>query len=697
MKKVKIFLADLTHMGLGVATETMPLGIGLIASYAKKTFGESIEIKLFKYPDKFLKALKEDLPDIVGSSNYVWNSFLSEWACRKAKQIHPNVLTVQGGPNFPFDNVADQIDLLQNRPHTDIYVKLEGEVAFSKILEKFLSSGPQGVLTAPIPGCVYLDPKAPSSLVAGPDVPRLQDLDEIPSPYTNHLMDEFFDGILSPIIQTTRGCPFTCDFCNSAASYYNKIRVFSTETVFAEVDYIADRATAVENSTGRGSGMLSIGDDNFGMYPRDKEVSRHIAQKNTHLGWPRYMYAATGKNRVERVSDAISFLSKVLVQSFSLQSSNPETLEAIGRANMKLVSYAHLSKAASDKGLLPNCELIIPLPYETLQSYYEGIRNIIEIGNMKITTFTLQMNYGTVYRDKEFKRKHGYKEKYRLVPRDFGEYDGEKIFEPEMVASSTKYMSFEDYLDIRCFTFYVETFYDRMCEGFIKFVLEMGLSRYDYMATLRDEFKQAPESLKKVRESFINETIFELKDSEEALFEFYSKPENFEKLKKGLIGGNVVFKHKAMAVGDCVEDVVCFVAHCVKTLLLKSKHAEDLEFHEMLECIKRASYCKIKDVLSRNYSKDTYLYEGAFDVQQWSEDKKNRPLVYFKKPTKTFFSFTEPVRNFRNKVFDQYGDSISARTSILAKFTRIDRFFRTPLEKEVHAGPTLKRQTHQFS
>ena len=190
MRKVKIFLADLTHMGLGVATETMPLGIGLIASYAKKNFGESIEIKLFKYPDKFLKALKDDRPDIVGSSNYVWNSFLSEWACRKAKQIHPHVLTVQGGPNFPFDNESDQIDLLRNRPHTDIYVKLEGEVAFSKILEKFLSSGPRGVLSAPIPGCVYLDPMALSSLVAGPDVPRLQDLDEIPSPYTNHLMDE---------------------------------------------------------------------------------------------------------------------------------------------------------------------------------------------------------------------------------------------------------------------------------------------------------------------------------------------------------------------------------------------------------------------------------------------------------------------------------------------------------------------------
>jgi len=689
MKKIKIFLTDLTHMGLGVATESMPLGIGLIASYAKKVFGESLEIKLFKYPDKFLKALKEEQPDIVGSSNYVWNSFLAEWANRKAKQIHPHVLTVQGGPNFPFDDEEDQIDFFQHRPHTDIYVKLEGEIAFSKILEKFLSSGSQGVLSEPIPGCVYLDPKVPSSLVIGPDIPRIQDLDEIPSPYTNKLMDKFFDGMLSPIIQTTRGCPFTCDFCNSAAIYYNKIRKFSDETVFAELDYIVEKITAVEASIGQGTGMLSIGDDNFGMYTRDKDVSRHIAQKNIQLGWPRYVYCTTGKNRVERVSDAISCLNKILVQGFALQSSNEKTLKAIGRANMKLVSYSEQSKAASDKGLLPVCELIIPLPHETLQSYYDGIRKVIDVGNMKINTYTLQMNYGTVYRDQIYRQEHGYEQKFRLVPRDFGEYDGEKIFEPEMVATSTKYMSFEEYLDIRCFTFYVEAFYDQVFEGFIKFVLEIGLSRYDYMATLRNEFEQAPESLKKVRDSFVEDTVFELKESEEALFEFYSKPENFKQLQQGVIGGNVIYKHKAMVIGDCTEDLIEFVTHCVKTLLLKSKHKKDPEFHAMLECIKKTYYCKIKDVLSAEYSEDTYVYEGDYDVQQWSEDRKSKSFANFKKPTKTVFSFTESVKNFRNKTFGRYGDSISGRATILARITRIDRFFRIPLEIESRTNPDL--------
>ena len=46
MSKIVIYLADLTHTGNGIATESFPLNIGLIASYAKKIFSDKIEISL---------------------------------------------------------------------------------------------------------------------------------------------------------------------------------------------------------------------------------------------------------------------------------------------------------------------------------------------------------------------------------------------------------------------------------------------------------------------------------------------------------------------------------------------------------------------------------------------------------------------------------------------------------------------------
>ena len=668
---------------MGVATENMPLGIGLIASYAKKIYGDSLEIRLFKYPDKLLEALKSEQPDILGSTSYSWNSNLSEWACKKAKQIHPEILTVQGGPHFPSDDLEEQINFFHRRPHTDIFVRLEGEIAFAEIIKRFLLSGHSGVLSEPVPGCNYIDHKHSSpKLVVGPDIPRIQELDEIPSPYLNGMLDEFFDGELSPVVQTARGCPFACDFCNSGASYYDKIRTFSDKMIFAEIDYITAKILSMEKETGKCSGILTIADDNFGMYPRDKGVAQLISEKSTSLGWPRFIVMFTGKNRVERVTDAISSLKNLMTQSMAMQSLNQDTLEAIGRGNMKIVQYEQHSKDSFEKGIQPNCELIIPLPHETLKTYFEGIRKFINIGNMRVITYTLQMNYGTPYRNKEFIEKHGYKTKYRLITKDSGKYDGEYVFETEMVPSETKYMSFEDYLEIRSFTLFMEIFYNQLFDEFIQFVFAIGLSGYDYMDTIRNRFqKHAPKNLNNLRDNFLKDTASEMMDSEEALYEFYSKSENYEKLIEGLIGSNVTFKHKAIATGNHLNDLMDYVYSCVKTLILKSKYAKDNDYHIMLDGVKKYVVCKMEGFLSSEISKNQCIYEGEFDIKRWLEDKTNKPISRFKYPTKMVFDYSASSKAFRDKLFGLYGDSMVGKITILSRTHNINQILRVPIDK----------------
>ena len=59
------------------------------------------------------------------------------------------------------------------------------------------------------------------------------------------------------------------------------------------------------------------------------------------------------------------------------------------------------------------------------------------------------MLYGTEFKNPDFREKYKYKGKYRIVPLNFGEYDGKKIFDFEEVGISTKDLSFEDYLALR--------------------------------------------------------------------------------------------------------------------------------------------------------------------------------------------------------------------------------------------------------
>ena len=70
---MKIFLGDLVHTWNKVSVWTMPLNIGYIAAYAEKYLPCNFEFKLFKDPELMIKAIKEEKPDIVALSFYVWN------------------------------------------------------------------------------------------------------------------------------------------------------------------------------------------------------------------------------------------------------------------------------------------------------------------------------------------------------------------------------------------------------------------------------------------------------------------------------------------------------------------------------------------------------------------------------------------------------------------------------------------------
>ena len=47
----KVSFCDLTHTGQLVSANTFPLGMAMVAAYAKKALGEDIDMELFKYPE----------------------------------------------------------------------------------------------------------------------------------------------------------------------------------------------------------------------------------------------------------------------------------------------------------------------------------------------------------------------------------------------------------------------------------------------------------------------------------------------------------------------------------------------------------------------------------------------------------------------------------------------------------------------
>ena len=222
MSKPKIYFADLTHTAQGISAATFPLGISYVLSYAKKHLGADFDVRLFKFPSALEEAIVKEPPKILSFSNYSWNLEISYKMASLAKAHNPNIITVFGGPNFPI-LVEEKLKFLQARPNMDFYVELEGELGFVDLVKNlgnrgFDASRLKESQDTPLNTNYVWDDQI---IFGRPE--RIRDLEEIPSPYLTGAMDEFFDLPLVPMIETTRGCPFSCTFCADGIEMKSKV------------------------------------------------------------------------------------------------------------------------------------------------------------------------------------------------------------------------------------------------------------------------------------------------------------------------------------------------------------------------------------------------------------------------------------------------------------------------------------------
>ena len=672
-KPLLIYLADPTHDGTGrIAVEIFPYNIGLVASYAKKVLGDAVEIKLFKYVGPLLAALKDRPPDILGCSNYTWNSQLSHFLCERAKQQNPNILTVQGGTNYPF--AADgQLEFLSQRPFVDFHVSYEGEKAFVNLIKSCVECRDVKELRErPVDGCQSISPTT-RRLITGIPVPRTKNLDEVPSPYVTGLLDDFFDGQLIPLLETNRGCPFMCNFCNAGEDYYKKVNQFSTEYLRQEWHYIAPRIVEAGVTT------VVFADNNFGMYPRDAELCRMLKELQEEYGWPKRIISTTGKNHKKRIIEATEILGPALSINISAQSMDPTVLKHIKRSNVSLDVYKEVNDVLLKEGRIQKGELIACLPGETFETFMSGLRQMMECGAQQIYNYTLQLLYGTEYKDLQYRERWGYVGKWRIVPQDFGEYDGRRIFDVEEVAVKSKTISFDDYLKIRIVCLLTEAMYNEyQYYEFIKYLNEISVSPLDWIWKTLNSLRNAPEAIRGVIESFVQDTKDELFESEEELFEFYRYDDNYQKLLRGEAGHNVVFTHKGLLIGQHLDKWISFIAQMCFAVIVEQGRGEidsarvELETHA-LEKFLRAKW---NGVLNSSASVEDIMLETDYDVLGWLQDASGKRLAEFKleEPAIYRYYFAEAQLKQREEDMKRYGYDRVGLAKLYARGVSYDPF-----------------------
>lgn len=625
MEFIKIALGDLRHKTAGRHSVFMPIGIGFIASYLLSQIDpRKIKIKLYDDADALLADTDKWNPDIIGLSNYCWNNELSKLIFNYAKQNNPAVVCIAGGPDFPAKNSERQAHL-NKMPAVDFYVYTEGEVAFTELIKKilqgknvnFLKMNPQG-------GAVSIHP-INKKLVYGLPLPRLLNLDSVPSPYINGIMDQWFNGYFAPSIQTTRGCPFTCGYCFDGQGNKSGLATFSIERIKNELTNIAQRMKKFPSLP------LSVTDSNFGMYPRDEAIAEHISKLQDEYGWPNFFDITTGKTNYDLILRISDMLKNKMVVTCSVQSLNPKTLEIIKRKNLPMDEYKQLQKNIKKRGMRSVAEFIVPLPEETKISFFEGMKKVIEAGVEIITPYTTMVLKGTYLASNECRQQYQMQTKFRLIPRQFGEYCGNKCFEIEEVCVATSTMSFEEYLEIRGFALIFSFFSGEQFDVIRRHLNELNINCYDFFYLLWDIVKSGKSELSTIYDEFLHETKDELWGSKEELENYFSSPENYAKLLKGDLGDNLIRKYSSKLLIECCVSSIDLAYSSIQKMaqitddktisLLNAARTWLLSIRNLTNIFKYQNY--------KNYNK---ILEIPYDVDEWYHNV-GESLSNFKKHT----------------------------------------------------------------
>ena len=430
---------------------------------------------------------RSDEPAIFLFSNYVWSHAKNLKLSATVREANPDSITIHGGPDTP-KYEDDQREYFASHPHVDIIVRGEGEETFTELLRALAGPTLMGrrdlSVLADVAGLSY---RTPTGFARTPDRDRLQDLDLIPSPFLNGWFDSYSDvGVLNVTIETNRGCPYGCTYCDWGSSTLSRIRKFSMERVFDELEWAA----------ANGTHSIWVADANFGIMERDVEIAEKVAQLRLQYGYPRTFDTNYAKNSVKHVRKIVESMVQAGITThglLSLQSMDAPTLLTIRRSNIKTEKYDQLAVEFRKAELPLFVDLMLGLPGSTVSSFLDDLQQCIE-REVYAKIFPTELLVNSPMNDPEYRREHQI-----VAQRPHGE-DGpvqasRSFTERPLVVSTATFTraDWDHMMEVRRAYFLFENF--GVLRHLSRFVRqELGLREVDFYRSLVIAGRDEPES-----------------------------------------------------------------------------------------------------------------------------------------------------------------------------------------------------------
>jgi len=351
-------------------------------------------------------------PVVCGFSCYVWNERWCLHAAEAIKNKWPNTVIVFGGPQTHGG--------MTQYKFIDSFVRGEGEENFLDLLRTLITDAPVDLFY---------------------NKRRLNNL-EIPSPYTTGVFDGIIknnpDVVWAMTLETNRGCPYSCTFCDWGSLTYSKIKKFELGKIKQELEWIVTQPVK----------YIVCADANMGIFKeRDLEIARMVrdaADRGGVLEGVNFQYAKNSTEIVFQIAQTIGSLGRGV--TVSVQSMNEDTLDAIKRRNMDINNMRELLALGAEHNVPTYTELILGMPNETLETWIDGFDALLEVGQHSlIDMWFTQILINSEMGQPEYRRKYGIES---VVAKDYmplyNANDSREIQETIELINATNTMSTDD-------------------------------------------------------------------------------------------------------------------------------------------------------------------------------------------------------------------------------------------------------------
>ena len=348
------------------------LAIRYLKAYAEPDF--NIQIKEYTIKDPILNIvtdLYQQKPKVIGFSCYIWNIEETIKVVNLLKKVDPSLIIVLGGPEVTYDTR----EWMEKVPEVDFIVMGEGEQTFKQLLTEIQNNHN----FKKVPGIALRENQ---QIVITPQMNKL-DLKELPSPY--RFPEDIANlGKRVTYIETSRGCPFSCQFCLSSIEV--GVRYFDREKIKEDIRY-----------------LMANGAKTIKFVDRTFNISRSYAMEmfrfliDEHLPGTVFQFEITADIMRPEV---IEFLNQEAPKGLfrfeiGVQSTNDFTNELVMRKQnfSKLTRTVSMVKAG--RKIDQHLDLIAGLPEEDYASFRKTFNDVFELRPEELQLGFLKMLRGT--------------------------------------------------------------------------------------------------------------------------------------------------------------------------------------------------------------------------------------------------------------------------------------------------------------